>query len=172
MNLFFFRKNLPATIQGNVSIFDSIETANEYKIDFDVYLPSIGKNLQREFVWTLAQKQELIFSLLKGIKLPNIACIVDRRNNIVQVIDGKQRLSTLIAFVAGEFSIMVDGVEYFYKDLPADCKEVINYPALYADAIYTRGDLNPISDMDKINWFMQINFSGTPQDLAHLESLK
>ena len=43
------------------------------KIDFDVFLPTKGINLQRGFVWILQQKQDLIQSILIGRKIPEIA---------------------------------------------------------------------------------------------------
>ena len=72
-------------------------------IDFDVYLPSIGKNLQRELCWTLEQKRELINSILIGRHIPHFAIISiidpnDQKEEIFQVIDGKQRLSSMISF--------------------------------------------------------------------------
>jgi len=70
---------------------------DNYNLDFDVFLPSIGKNLQRELCWTLLQKQELILSILKGIQIPKMA-FVFINHKIIQVVDGKQRLSALIDF--------------------------------------------------------------------------
>lgn len=51
---------------------------NYYKIDFDVFLPSIGKNLQRPKVWTIAQKQQLIISVFKDLNIPTIVAICKR----------------------------------------------------------------------------------------------
>lgn len=47
-----------------------------YKLDFDVYLPTKGKNLQRPFCWTLAQKRELILSMIKGIDIQAFSIII------------------------------------------------------------------------------------------------
>ncbi len=83
-------------------------------IDWDVYLPTKGKNLQRDFVWTLDQKRELINSMLIGRHIPHCAIlnIVDRKNirkDIWQIIDGKQRLSSMIDFYNNKFTIEIDG---------------------------------------------------------------
>jgi hypothetical protein len=45
------------------------------KIDFDVYLPTKGINLQREKVWSLLQKRELIMSILMERFIPNICTL-------------------------------------------------------------------------------------------------
>lgn len=74
---------------------------------------------QRGSVWTLDQRRDLIFSLLSGI--PIGAVIVNQRSysteenirvfgtpHIYAIIDGKQRVETLVAFARGEFSILAD----------------------------------------------------------------
>lgn len=62
-------------------------------LDFDILLPTKNKNLQRPLVWTLFQKQQLIISILKGIRIPSITVLV-REHKHYQVVDGKQRLTT------------------------------------------------------------------------------
>src|ERR1700749_4632753 len=103
LNIKDFRKTLPFIIQKSVSVViylkHLIDNSN-YILDWDVYLPTKGKNLQRPFVWTLKQKQALILSILKGIKVPSISVIIKDNNKnkaiIFKIIDGKQRLSSMI----------------------------------------------------------------------------
>jgi len=171
-----FRKKLAFRIDKGVSIavylFHFLE---RYKIDWDVYLPSIGKNLQRPFVWTLKQKQELIISVLKGIKIPSISVIlhdnIDSSKNVYKIIDGKQRLSSLIGFLKGEFPIEWEGKEYYYNDLGESAQGEIRFYGVIGDLAY-EDDSFPISDEQKIAWFEMINFAGTPQDEEHLKALK
>ncbi len=170
-----FRKKFNFTINrgmGDLTLHRVVDKPY-YELDFDVYLPSKGKNLQRPLVWTLHQKRELVFSILKGVKLPVITVIaVDHK--VLEIIDGKQRLSTLIAWYKGEFSIEVDGREYFFKDLNELAQQEFKLMTIYADFgySYTERDGQTISDDDKIAWFEQINFAGTPQDVEHLKNLK
>lgn len=144
-------------------------------IDWDVYLPSKGKNLQRDFVWSLEQKRELINSLLIGRHIPHCAIIniinpIKQNEEILQIIDGKQRLSTMMDFYQNKFTIELEGSEYYFKDLPNDYRLTISnchfrYYCIYED--YG----NPITDLQKINWFRFLNFAGTPQDSQHLREL-
>ena len=89
------------------------------KLDFNVFLPKRGIDLQREKVWTLLQKRELIMSIFIGRYIPcvAIASMIDysdiKNSDTLQVIDGKQRLTTLIDFLNDEFSVVLDGDEYF-----------------------------------------------------------
>lgn len=163
------RKNLPFLVSTNLSVF-SINSivSGEYALDFDVYLPSIGQNLQRELVWTLLQKQALILSILKGIKLPAIA-LIEVTDKKFEVIDGKQRLSAWIGFVKGDFPVLHAGQAYFFEDLDFKCQVELGKKHVVADVVYQFED--PMTDAYKIEWFTRINFSGTPQDVAHMESL-
>lgn len=152
-------------------IASSIKYLAKMKIDYDVFLPSINKNLQRDFVWTLDQKREIINSILIGRHIPHIA-VVDicdhesKVDSIYQIIDGKQRLSSIIDFYNNKFPIIID----LFKDLPEDYQICISTQHLRIYRVVEEGV--KISDQDKINWFKFINFAGTPQDGEHFNNLK
>lgn len=174
------RHEIPYKIHKGVSM-DSIKELLDYgdEIDFDVYLPTKGKNLQRDFCWTLLQKQQLIVSVLKGIELPSISVIVYKEETglskiTYKIIDGKQRLSTLISFYKNEFPITHDGNHYYYNDLSTAAKYEISTLSLRNDRIYMYKNQpeTHLSDDTIIKWFEMINFSGTPQDEEHLKNLK
>jgi hypothetical protein len=186
MKLSDFRKKLPLKINQNMyydHLYRLIEDINrsdddkfKRRIDFDIFLPSIGKNLQRPLCWSLQQKQELIISVLKGVKIANFTVIVyssgkGERHDTFRIVDGKQRLSTLISFVKNEFPIVFEGEEFYYNELPKDCRHEIDWFDLHFDTVYEYYDAM-IPDDVKIAWFEQINFAGTQQDIEHLKSLK
>lgn len=146
-------------------------------LDMDVYLPSIGKNLQRPFVWTLDQQKELIKSFFIGRPIPAITLLNlnHKINNCAyQVIDGKQRLTTFMNFINGLFSVELNGVEYHYNDLPEYWRGTIEglYDIQFVEAVENFGGNKIITDQDKIDWFKFINCYGTPQDSEHINSLK
>lgn len=157
-------------------ISSSIRYFRNLNIDWNVYLKSKGINLQREFVWTLKQKRELIFSVLIGRHIPHCAVInivnrEDIMNDIHQIIDGKQRLSTIFGFINDEFSIEIDSEEYCFSDLPHEYQMAItNYSFRYY--VINEPFDTPITDEQKIQWFKFINFVGTPQDEEHLKLLE
>jgi len=173
------KKQLPIKIQLNMyygHLRDWVNNRYDYTLDFDIYLPTKKMNLQRPLCWTLSQKQELILSLIKGIKIPNFTVIVytpneKERQSVFKIIDGKQRFTTLISFCKNEFPITIKGSDYFYKDLPLDITEIINHFDIHFDQTYEYWD-ELISDDVKIAWFEQINFAGTKQDIEHLNNLK
>ncbi len=94
-----------------MSLQDQIETAAA-DINTDAYAMSIGEivNLyrdkelvirpafQRLFRWNTYQKSRLIESILLGIPIPSIF-VSQREDGIWEVVDGLQRLSTLLEFM-------------------------------------------------------------------------
>ena len=76
-------------------------------IDWNVYLPTKGKNLQRDFVWTLEQKRELINSMLIGRHIPHCAIV-----NIVEPKDNKT-LVELFGVEPKEYQRIID--KYIFK---------------------------------------------------------
>ncbi|MCP4987243.1 MAG: DUF262 domain-containing protein [Colwellia sp.] len=155
----------PGEINSSVSFF-----AKEATIDFDVHLPTRGVNLQRELVWNIDQKRELIWSILMRRNIPRMA-MINTFNGVYQIIDGKQRLSTMLDFYNNKFTLEIDEIQYLFKHLPKDYISQIGgyyFPYLIVNEDYDKR----ISDTQKINWFKFINFAGTPQERAHLETLK
>lgn len=174
------KKKLPFKVSTGLSM-ESVERFVEnhyrYTFDFDVYLPSKDKNLQRPLIWTRPQKQEFILSILKGITIPPLSIIQYRSkpgtsNSVtLKFIDGKQRFTTATAFYKNEFPIIVNGICFWFKDLDTECKNLIAFFGFTFNVAYEY-DYDMISDEDKIAWFEQINFFGTPQDKTHLKDLK
>lgn len=169
-----FRSQLTFQISKAMAGYELSDIINYYILDTDVYLETRKMNLQRPLVWTLDQKRELIYSVLKGIYIPPITAVNhsmdDTHNNrVLKIIDGKQRLTSLLSFYKGEFSILFEEKEYFFNDLADQAKREIN-DCLRFDIAYSYHNA-PISDEELITWFHMINFSGTPQDKAHMDNL-
>ena len=172
LELSYFRKEFKFTVNKNSSFGAYDMFKNRVTMDFDVFLPSKGINLQRELCWTLNQKQEFIISILKGISIPKISIINhsinDNRDKVCMVIDGKQRLTTYLSFLKNEFCLPTG---HYFKNLNGQCQHELTRFWFSADVAFSYYD-EPISDEDKITWFEQINFTGTPQDAEHLTKLK
>lgn len=157
----------------NVSpIVNRVNFLMRQNIDFDVYLPSYGLNLQRDLVWDDVQKRELILSMLIERHVPAISYLNiidpnDRTKEIFQIIDGKQRLSAMFDFINDKFKIEIDGEECLYSELPSDYQSVLYNYNVRANAAYDDVD-KPITDDVKLKWFKILNFAGTPVDSEHI----
>jgi hypothetical protein len=97
--------------------------------------------------------------------IPPISVIYNDAD-IYEVIDGKQRLSAIIAYLKGEFEYC----GYTVNNLPKPYKGQIKRFYIEADRLLPEYDV-PVTDDEKIEWFKLINFAGTPQDEKHLEKL-
>lgn len=72
----------------------------------------VNRKYQRKLVWGVKEKQLLIDSMIKKIPLPAILIvkfdIPNQKKNILEIVDGMQRLNAIISFVLGEFGIMYE----------------------------------------------------------------
>jgi len=144
-----------------------------YEFDNTVHLPSLGIDLQRPLVWTLAQKQELIMSILLQRYIPPIA-LATRLDDAEEfpnrrfVIDGKQRLNAYTSFKNDKFPIELEGELYTYSRLKEEAPDYHKAIAFFYIESAVAFDL---TDAQMIEWFLSINFSGTPADETHKEYL-
>jgi len=176
----YFQPSYKHNVNRNVSFYnfdDLLKGVYNFKIDFDVFLPSYGMNLQRGLVWTQNQKEQLILSMLRGIALSKFVIVQHRskagsEDYLLKVIDGKQRITTIFSFINNEFPIVVQGADVFYRDLHPYCQgDIINPNECKCDIHYSYGDA-PIKDDTLVQLFEQINFLATPQDVDHLTKIK
>lgn len=135
-----------------------LKSLNRKEMDFDVFLPTLRKNLQRDYVWSLNQKRQLIWSVFFERNIPNISLFIYEIDGVdmVEVIDGKQRISTLLDFYNCKFTIEIEGKEYLYSQLEDDYKSAIETFYFNAFVIYDN-----LTEQQKVEWFNLINFSGT-----------
>lgn len=162
------------------------------KIEFDVWLPTYNRYLQRELCWTPFQKSNLIISILKDIKIPPLTIVQVRDREaeeplVWEVIDGKQRFTTVLGFLRNEFPVVIDWndethTSFYYKDLPEELQRKIAMFEFRANMvhsnIYHENDMSPekaaryfVSDKDKVELYLYINYAGTQQDVAFMSEL-
>jgi hypothetical protein len=116
---------------------------------FDVHAP-----YQRGSVWSIAQRQALIDTMLMGLAIPAIYVreldLVDRPR--YEVIDGKQRLLALAGFMADEFT--VDGC--FFSQWSAVERR------MWSNEILPVIVVGRISDAEAVEVYRRLNTCGTP----------
>ncbi|MGL4425000.1 MAG: DUF262 domain-containing protein [Cetobacterium sp.] len=132
---------------------------------------NINPFYQRDLVWTLEQKQNYIVALYKEKARINITTIVDIHSEsdcYIELLDGKQRLSTICEFIDNKFALS-DGC--YFEDLH---KEDMRY-LLNLTFTYTRMqpiDRKALTDNDKIELFLEINELGTKMHDEHIAKVK
>lgn len=132
--------------------------ASHAGVDFDV-------DYQRDLVWTLDDKIALIESIFNNIEIGKFVFVQRHENTpgkYYEILDGKQRLSTLCEFYEGRFAYK--GV--FYQDLSyMDRYRFTSHPITY-------GFLENPDKRGIYETFIKMNTCGRPMDHKHIDKVK
>ena len=91
-------------------------------------LLDLSPEFQRREVWSEKAKSYLIDTIISGKPIPKIIITQDLRQsrNVRVVVDGQQRIKTILSFIEGDFKISRAHNKHFagmrYSDLPQDVK--------------------------------------------------
>jgi hypothetical protein len=146
---------------AEVKIQRDMFSVRELKTDYEDKMLILAPDFQREFVWKLKQKSELIESILMGIPLPMIY-FFEGDSGIIQVVDGKQRLTSLFEFLDDKFPLShslsilpkLRGKKYS-ELLPAERTKIARYQFV------TQTIIPPTPDKIKFDIFERVNRKGT-----------
>jgi len=117
---------------------------------------------QREFVYDTKQQQAVIDTVLNGFPL-NVMYWVRLPDDRFEVMDGQQRTLSICEYVAGHFSVVVDGIPKSFRNLPADQqRKILDYELM---VYFCEG-----KESEKLKWFKTVNIAGeklTDQELLN-----
>jgi hypothetical protein len=147
----------------------------EGRLDFDVWLPSVERNLQRPLVWEqhgltnhgdrYYHHRKLIESILSYVDIGKFV-VYKLWTNVqpyltIKVIDGKQRFHAISDFYNNKFGVIRNGIEYKIEDMPTNIvRRISNSPIAWAEI---DSQVKELSDKELITLFDNINFAGVPQ---------
>jgi len=140
--------------------------------DDNVFLSTYNINLQRDLCWTLEQKQKFIISLLEGKDVGKFTIYVNwDRDGIYEIIDGKQRINTIIEFIENKFSICApDNNSYYFNNFTLTDKRFFNSIPINV-AMIDNGGHDNLTDRQKVQLFLFINDTGVPIEQNYLTKL-
>jgi len=134
---------------------------NKYGID-------LNPDYQRGNVWTEEQQHRLIDSIYRNVDIGKFAVIKrpwgpdgnkPLTPKLYEMLDGKQRLTALIAFYLGHLAYKG---KYYNELSNRDQGHFMNYSVSYAES-------NFMTQEQKYRYFLKLNTTGTPVDPAHME---
>lgn len=133
---------------------------------------------QRGLVWKLEEKRELLESIYKGISIGSVVVrnrgidyVLKEADNgntemcFYDIVDGKQRLHTIMEFINNEFC---DNNGMYWDDFSMHAKNRFNS---YMGLTYYELD-ESVTDKDTINEFLSVNFAGVEQTKQHMNFVK
>jgi hypothetical protein len=123
-------------------------------------------NYQRDLVWTMKQKISLLDSIFNNIEIGKFTFIkheysVDRVF-YYEILDGKQRLSTICEFYEDRFAWKG---KKFSELCARDANHFCNFPIV-------QGEVGEITEQQVYKLFIKMNTSGTPVSQDHLDKIK
>ena len=142
----------------------------------DIYKYWIDKEIdlnpfyQRDLVWSKKQKLAYIMAIFeKGIETKPTFIVNVVKEPRLEVLDGKQRITTLLDFI--EDKIKLENGKVF-SELSEKDKETILFHQIRYTRIIKQGYNNDLTDKEKIELFLEINELGTKMSEEHLKKIK
>lgn len=133
---------------------------------------SFGVNMnpdyQRDYVWELSDKQLLIDSIFNNIDIGKFTFVHldykkwDETGCGYEILDGKQRLSTIIEFYENRFPYK--GV--YYNDLSGRDKRIFKNHSI------VQGEVSETERKDVLKYFLMLNRTGKVMDQKHLDNVE
>ncbi len=120
---------------------------------------------QRGYVWTEEDEVRLIDSVFNGSDIGKFIFLkYEWPVTDVDVLDGKQRLNTLVRFITSQFKYK--GL-YWHQISRSDRSRFEDRTVQYAEL-----DAKNFTEADKLRLFLRVNAAGVPQDESHLSAIK
>lgn len=118
---------------------------------------------QRGLIWSLEDKTALIDSIFNNVDIGKFAFIKpDDIMDMYEVLDGKQRLTTLLEYYEDRFEYKGKTFSQLsYKDKT----HIENYNVAW-------GECEHLTEEQKLRYFLKLNTTGKPMDTKHLDKIK
>jgi len=98
----FTEDDTDETPPGDIVAYNELRSCADLYRMHDEKILDIKPDFQREFVWKPSDQTRFIDSLIKQLPIPSMCFALDYKNDRWIVIDGLQRMSTIIRFLRGD----------------------------------------------------------------------
>lgn len=136
---------------------------SENVIDFDA-------EYQRGYVWEEKEQQSLLNAIFKSLNIGAVSIIEkgSEFDKYIEVVDGKQRITTICKFFKNEIPYIVKNKEIYFKDLSLFDQRAFKNTVTIA-VNYMNVD---ITEKEKYEYFYSVNFSGVSQTDEHKKMIE
>lgn len=129
---------------------------------------NMNPRYQRDIVWAHDQKIELLDSIFNGLDIGKFVFInmpySDEREYGYEILDGKQRLTTILEFYNDEWTYK----GYYFSELSPLLQH--KFEGLSVSVAEMRDDV--ATEENVLDYFIRLNKTGTPMDRNHLEKVE
>lgn len=101
-NKTFFEEDSPEVPPPDIVAYNELRSCADLHRMKTQGILEIQPEFQREIVWKDADQTRFIDSLIKALPIPSMCFSLDYKTQKWQVIDGLQRMATIIRFLSGE----------------------------------------------------------------------
>lgn len=131
---------------------------------------NFGAEYQRDYVWGHDEQQAFLLVLISGFPIGSVALAKapdwDTSDGpYIEVVDGKQRLTTLKMFINNEIPIVINGEEIYWFEFTRAEQLSFGRPTLSAVI------LDDATARDRLAYFVAVNFIGVPQSEVHRQKV-
>lgn len=133
------------------------------------------KYYQRDFCWSLEDKQALIDSIYNGIgcgmvlvrlhswaELEKLVKSGEKEISFIDIVDGKQRMDAIRGFINNEYT---DSYGNYFADLSSNAQNDFSRHQLFSFAEMTEST----TDDEVLFQFLKVNHAGKPQSKEHID---
>lgn len=155
--------------------FESVTLRSSVKYFYMLFnddLIDLNPIYQRGYVWTEQQKNDYILNLFenKAEIRPVVIqyAIKDKNDDILEILDGKQRLSTLFDFINNKITVN----SLYFKDLTNEDQEFIMNHKIDYRRIMNRSNSSNLKLETRLQLFYEINLYGTKMTDEELKEVQ
>lgn len=134
------------------------------------------QDYQRDYEWTEVEQQSLLESVFSGYNIGSISLIQRSTSSpYLEIIDGKQRLTTLILFVRNKISYTMPGTgqAVFYRNLDLSSQRNLkNSIPISVEEIIVGSPSDEPTRAQILEHFWRKNFAGKQLSQAHRDSVE